>query len=243
VGQGFARQHFGQQSPIGQRLRLNPADTASSWLTVVGVVPEVWFDGTDEHRMNATIFTPVAQGDYRFLSLAVRATGDPAGLTHPVAELVRQLDPDQPIYWVRTLEETIARSAWFYLAFGVLFMVFGGAALLLATVGVYGVMSFSVSQRTREVGVRMALGATARDVTGMFLRQGGRQVVIGLAIGVLLAFGLAKGLTLVLFQVNIANPLMYAGVTVALAATCLLATLVPARRVMKVDPVVALRYD
>ena len=122
-------------------------------------------------------------------------------------------------------------------------MVFGGAALLLATVGVYGVVSFAVSQRTREVGVRMALGASGRDVTGMFLRQGGKQVLIGLTIGVLLAFGLAKGLTLVLFQVDIANPLMYVGVTLALALTCLLATLIPARRALRVDPVVALRYD
>ena len=122
-------------------------------------------------------------------------------------------------------------------------MAFGGAALLLATVGVYGVMSFSVSQRTREVGVRMALGANGRDVTRLFLRQGGRQMLIGLTFGVLLAFGLARGLTLVLFQVDITNPLMYAGVTLALAATCLLAIFIPARRAVRVDPVVALRYE
>ena len=243
VTQGFARQHFGAESPLGRRLRLNPTDSTSSFLTVVGVVPEVWFEGTDDDKVNATIFTPVAQSDYSFLSVVVRSTGDPSSLAHPVEELVRQLDPDQPIYWVRTLDETIAQSTWFYLTFGVLFMVFGGAALLLATVGVYGVMSFAVSQRTREVGVRMALGATGRDVTRMFLRQGGRQVLIGLSFGVLLAFGLAKGLTLVLFQVNITNPLMYVGVTLALAGTCLIATLIPARRAVKVDPVVALRYE
>ncbi|MEO8636731.1 MAG: ABC transporter permease, partial [Gemmatimonadales bacterium] len=236
VTQGFAREHFGRESPVGRRLRLNPTDSTSAWLTVVGVVPEVWFEGTDDHRIGATILTPVAQGDYSFLSLLARSTANPSSLTHSIEEVVRQLDPDQPIYWVRTLEETIARSAWFYLTFGVLFMTFGGAALLLATVGVYGVMSFAVSQRTREVGVRMALGATGRDVTGMFLRQGGRQVLIGLSFGVLLAFGLAKGLALVLFQVNTANPLMYVGVTLALAATCLLATLIPARRALKVDP-------
>jgi putative ABC transport system permease protein len=172
-----------------------------------------------------------------------RSTGDPSSLAHPVEELVRELDPDQPVYWVRTLEEAIRQSAWFYLTFGVLFMVFGGAALLLATVGVYGVMSFAVSQRTREVGVRLALGATGRDVTRMFLRQGGRQVLVGLSIGVLLAFALAKGLALVLFQVNTANPLMYLGVTVALAGTCLVAILIPARRALMVDPVVAIRYE
>ncbi len=243
VTQGFARKLFGATSPVGRRIRLNPTDSTSAWRTVVGVVPEVWFEGTDETRIGATVFLPVAQGDYSFLSLALRSSGEPATLAQPVADLVRNLDPDQPIYWTRTLQETINQSAWFYLAFGVLFMVFGGAALVLATVGVYGVMSFAVSQRTREVGVRMALGATGREVTGMFLRQGARQVVVGLGIGALLAFGLAKGLALVLFQVNTANPLMYLGVTAALAATCLVATLIPARRALRVDPVVALRYD
>ena len=122
-------------------------------------------------------------------------------------------------------------------------MVFGGAALFLATVGVYGVMSFAVSQRHPRG--RGAHGARS-DGPGrhlLFLRQGGPQVLIGLTLGVVLAFFLAKGLALVLFQVNTANPLMYAGVTLALAGTCLLATFLPARRALGVDPLVALRYE
>ena len=244
VTQGFARTHFGTESPLGRRFRIGNGESTEPWLTVAGVVPDIPFDGTDnDDSLGTAVFTAVAQGDYHFLSLAVRTNGDPLALTPQVEAVVSGLNPDQPIYWVRTLEEGIARNTWFYGVFGTLFMIFGGAALFLATVGVYGVMSFAVSQRTREVGVRMALGASARDVTTMFLKQGGRQVLIGLSLGILLAFGLARGLSLVLFHVNTANPLMYAGVTLVLAATCLLATFVPARRAMRVDPMEALRYE
>ena len=244
VTQGFARTHFGTESPLGRRFRIGNGESTEPWLTVAGVVPDIPFDVTDnDDSLGTAVFTAVAQGDYHFLSLAVRTNGDPLALTPQVEAVVSGLNPDQPIYWVRTLEEGIARNTWFYGVFGTLFMIFGGAALFLATVGVYGVMSFAVSQRTREVGVRMALGASARDVTTMFLKQGGRQVLIGLSLGILLAFGLARGLSLVLFQVNTANPLMYAGVTLVLAATCLLATFVPARRAMRVDPMEALRYE
>lgn len=244
VTQGFARTHLGTGSPLGRRFRIGNGESTEPWLTVAGVVPDIPFDGTDnDDSLGTAVFTAVAQGDYHFLSLAVRASGDPLALTPQVEAVVSGMNPDQPIYWARTLEEGIARNTWFYGVFGTLFMIFGGAALFLATVGVYGVMSFAVSQRTREVGVRMALGASARDVTTMFLKQGGRQVLIGLSLGVLLALGLAQGLSLVLFRVNTANPLMYAGVMLVLAATCLLATFVPARRAMRVDPMEALRYE
>jgi ABC-type antimicrobial peptide transport system permease subunit len=208
------------------------------------VVPDVWYDGTDDDdQLGTVVFTPLGQSDYRFVSLAVVAPGDPTSLANPVQGIVTSIDPDQPIYFVRTLQEAIRQNGWFYSVFGTLFMVFGAAALLLATVGVYGVVSFSVSRRTREIGVRMALGASARDVLRMFLRQGGLQILIGLTCGVVLAFFLAKGLVLVMFQVNTRNPVMYVGVTVALALTSLLATLIPARRAMRVDPMVALRYE
>jgi predicted permease len=244
VTRGFAREHFGDGSPLGRRLRIGGQESTEPWLTVVGVVPDVWYDGTDnDHALRVTVFTPIAQGDYRFLSLAVAAKGNAKAMAQPVQAAVGTIDPDQPIYFVRTLEEAIQRNGWFYGVFGALFMAFGGAALFLATVGVYGVMSFSVSSRTREIGVRMALGASARDVVRMFLRQGGGQALIGLSAGLVLAFFLAKGLGLVMFQVNTRNPLMYAGVTGALALTSLLATWIPARRAIQVDPNIALRYD
>jgi predicted permease len=244
VTRGFASKYFGDQSPVGRRIRLGTSESKEPWLTIVGVVPEVWFDGTEnKDALRTAILTPLGQGDFRFVSVAVAAKGDPMAFAQPVQAAVNTIDPDQPIYFVRTLQQVIQRSGWFYGVFGTLFMIFGGAALFLATVGVYGVMSFSVSRRTQEIGLRMALGASARDVVRLFLRQGGFQIVIGLSVGLVLAFFLAKGLGLVMFQVNTQNPLMYAGVTTVLALTSLLATFVPARRAMAVDPMVALRYE
>jgi predicted permease len=245
VTRNFARTHFGGESPLGRRIRLGGQESTQPWLTIVGVIPDVWFDGNDnDDALRTAILTPVAQGDYRFLSLAVVSRGeDPMSFSQRVQAEVSAIDPDQPIYFVRTLTEAIRRSGWFYGVFGTLFTVFGAAALFLATIGVYGVMSFGVSQRTREIGVRMALGASHGAVLGMFLRQGGRQALIGLSCGLVLAFFLAKGLGLVMFQVNTKQPLMYAGVSAALALTSLLATYIPARRAMGVDPTVALRYD
>jgi predicted permease len=244
VSRGFVHKQLGDQPALGRRIRIGQGDSKEPWLTIVGVVPDVWYDGTDDDdQLGTVVFTPLGQNDYHFLSLAVVAPGDPTGLANPVQAIVSSIDPDQPIYFVRTLQEAIRENGWFYGVFGTLFMVFGGAALLLATVGVYGVVSFSVYRRTREIGVRMALGASARDVLRMFLRQGGLQILIGLTCGLVLAFFLAKGLGLVMFQVNTKNPAMYVGVTVALALTSLLATLIPARRAMRVDPMIALRYE
>ncbi len=244
VTQRFAREHLGAGSPLGRRIQIGGAESKQPWLTIVGVIPDVWYDGTDNSEATRTaVLTPVAQGDYRFLSLIVAARGDPMAMAGPVQQAVSGIDPDQPIYFVRTLADAIARNGWFYSVFGTLFVIFGAAALFLATVGVYGVMSFSVSRRTREIGVRMALGASARDVVGMFLKQGGWQALIGLSAGVVLAMLLAKGLKLVLFQVNTGNWEMYAGVSLALGLTSLFATWLPARRAVAVDPNVALRYD
>ncbi|HWA56231.1 MAG TPA: ABC transporter permease [Gemmatimonadales bacterium] len=244
VTEGFVRKHFGGGSAVGRRIRIGGMESKEPWLTVVGVIPDVWFDGNStDDALRTAVLTPIGQGDYRFLSLLVIAKGDPLAMAQPVQQAVSSIDPDQPIYFVRTLAENIQLNGWFYSVFGTLFVVFGGAALFLATVGVYGVMSFSVSRRTREIGVRMALGASTRDVVGMFLRQGGLQSLIGLSAGIVLAIFLSKGLRLVLFQVNTTNWLMYAGVSVALGLTSLLATWLPARRAVGVDPNVALRYD
>ncbi|MFN8651867.1 MAG: ABC transporter permease [Gemmatimonadales bacterium] len=244
VTQRFVQEHLGPGSALGKRIRIGNLETKEPWLTIVGVIPDVWFDGNEtDNPQRTAVLAPILQGDYRFLSIAVASRGDPMALARPVQQVVSGLDPDQPIYFTRTLKDAISRSAWFYEVFGTLFVAFGGAALFLATVGVYGVMSFSVSRRTREIGVRMALGASGRDVVGMFLRQGGLQALIGLSAGAVLAVFLAKGLRIVLFQVNTANWLMYAGVSLALGLTSLLATWIPARRAVAVDPNVALRYD
>jgi putative ABC transport system permease protein len=243
VSRNFAKEHFGGQSPIGRRIRWGVSESTSPWMTIVGVVPDVWLDGTDDTPTRTAVFTPIYQGDWRFLSIAVASSGPPMNFAKPVSEAVAAIDADQPTYFVRTLDEAIDANGWFYSTFGNLFASFGAAALFLAMIGVYGVMSFAVSRRTQEIGVRMALGAGRRDVLRLFMRQGTLQIVIGLLLGVGLAYAMAQGLSAVMFQVDVKNVLMYAGVSGALALTGLVAILIPSMRATKVDPLQALRYD
>jgi predicted permease len=245
VTQNFAAKYFPGQSAVGQRIRMGGTRSTQPWLTVVGVIPNVWYQGLDDDEdQPEAMLVPLAQGDQRFLYVALASAGpDPMSFADVVRREVAAVDPDQPIYFPATLQKRVDDEGWFYNAFGKLFMAFGVAALVLATIGVYGVMSFSVARRTQEVGVRMALGAASRDVLGLFLKQGSIQIVIGVVIGLGLAILLARPLKLVMFQVNTANPIMFAGVMAALSLTGLIAILIPARRAMKVDPVVALRYE
>jgi putative ABC transport system permease protein len=153
------------------------------------------------------------------------------------------VDENLPIYWVRTLKEAIAQNTWFYTVFGTLFVVFGGVALFLAAIGLYGVMSFAVSRRTKEVGVRMALGAERGDVLKLVLRQGLWQLAIGVVLGVGLGALLSRGLQEFLFEVGSLDPLTFVAIAIVLGGTGILASLVPARRATRVDPMVALRYE
>lgn len=153
------------------------------------------------------------------------------------------VDRDLPIYWVWTMADAIARGTWFYRVFGTIFLLFGVVALFLASVGLYGVMAFSVSRRTQEVGVRMALGAQSRDVLKLIFRQGMTQLAIGLVLGLLLAAALSRGLEVILFQVQPWDPVIFLLIIGVLALTSLAAWLVPARRATRVDPLVALKYE
>jgi predicted permease len=243
VNQSFASRHFGADSPLGRRIRLSPLDTASVWRTVVGVVPDLLMDGI-ENEAPEGVYLPLSQDDARFMSLVLRPAGGHAmSLTAAVREAVNRLDPDMPIYFVDTLLGRVDQETWFYRIFGALFMVFGVAALFLGAVGLYGVMSFAVSRRTQEIGIRMALGAKQPDVLRMVLRQGVLQIGIGLAIGVVIAGLLGQGLRIVLFEVEPLDPVMFALITALLFLVGMLASYIPARRASVVNPVEALRYE
>ncbi len=242
VNRAFADTYFKGQNPIGRRMRQGGNDSTEPWMTIVGVVPTT-FSGDQEHPRPPAYFTPLTQHHGNFVSMAVRTAGPPMALVAQVRNTVASLDPDIPIYWPYSMDEALARPLWFVRVFGTMFMIFGAVALFLAAIGLYAVMSFSVSRRTREVGIRMALGARGADVIRMIFRQGILQVGIGLVLGLALASTVAQFLSLILFDVQPRDPAIFGGVALVLAATGLVACLVPARRATRVDPLVALRSE
>jgi len=239
VNESFATKFFGQDDPIGKRFRLSdqPAD---AWITVVGLASDMYLDNL-ENRQPAGFYTPLAQDPPRFASLAVLTAGAPMDMAPAVRREVAALDANLPIYFVRTMEEFLAQNNWHYQVFGTLFTAFGAAALFLATVGLYAVMSFAVSRRTQEIGVRMALGASGGQVMRLVLRQGLWQVAIGLVIGIALAAGLSQMLTVIMFGVEPWDTMVFVTVVLSLFAAALVACLIPARRALRVHPTTALR--
>jgi putative ABC transport system permease protein len=242
VNRPFAEHFFPGASPLGRRIRVGTSDSDKPWATVVGVVPDLHMGGSDNENP-AGFYLPLAQDDARFMSIVARTQGDPLALTGAVRRAVIDLDPDLPIYFVRTMPEVIRRNTWFVGVFGALFAAFGAAALFLAAIGLYGVMAFSVSRRTQEVGIRLALGARTGQVLGMVFRQGMVQLGIGLLLGLGLAAALSRGIAVLLFQVEPWDPAVFAAIVAILGTSGLAACLLPARRAARVDPVVALRAE
>lgn len=247
VNQSFATRHFGNESPLERRFRRGQD---GPWLTIVGVMPDIFVGGGGvgglggDEAIREQFFVPLAQSpDTRFVSVAVRTRSEPGDFAGRAREIVGRLDPNLPLYWVRTMEESIAQSTWIFLIFGSLFTIFGVAALFLAAVGLYGVMAFSVSRRTQEMGIRMAMGAPARAVFGLVLGKGMKQLGIGAAVGLLLGAVMARPLAFVFFDVQPSDPLVFAAIVATMALAGLAACVVPARRATRVELVEALRPE
>ena len=189
----------------------------------------------------AQMYVPHAQdAGWGFMTLAIRTAGDPASMAPAVRREVLSIDKDQPIYNVRTMEDVVAESMGTRRASTLLFTVFAGAALILAAVGIYGVMAYSVTQRTQEIGIRMALGAQAGDVLRLVVRQGMVLTLIGVAVGMAGAFGLAHVIASLLFGVPATDPATFLGIPLLLIFVALVACYLPARRAARLDPTVAL---
>ena len=242
VNRSFAERAWPGQDALGRRIRMGDGETAV-WRTVVGVVPDLQMEGLNSDATPHGFYVPITQDCPPRVSVAVRSAAAPEALTAQVRAEVAKLDKDLPIYFVQTMEQAIAQNAFFYNLFGSLFAIFGVCALVLAAVGIYGVVAFSVAQRTQEIGVRMALGAGGRAVLGMILRQGAWQLGIGLGVGLLLALGLSRSMASLLFHVEPTDPPTFLGVVVILTGVTLCACLIPARKAMRIDPLVAIRYD
>ena len=246
VNESFARTHYGSDSPLGQRFR---AAQVGPWLTIVGVVPDLFIGGGGPGFGQAAerteqYFRPLSQmDDVRFVSLVVRTRGDPAAFGATAQAVVSRIDPSLPIYFARTMEETVAAGTWGYGLFGSLFTIFGIVALFLAAVGLYGVMAFSVSRRTQEMGVRMAMGAERRNILGLVLGNGMRQLALGALVGLGLGALLVQPMRILFFQVEPSDPLVYGAIVLTLGLAGLLACLVPAHRATRVQLVDALRPE
>ena len=245
INESFLRTFYPDGDALGRRIRMGRADTTAKWLTVVGVVPDLRMEGIGNNNASpAGFYIPIAQsGVGTNVAIAVRTQGDPMAVTRDVQAAINEIDANLPIFRVMSMPDVIKAQTWFYTTFGTLFMVFGFVALFLAAVGLYGVMSFSVSQRRIEMGVRMAMGASGRSLIGLVMRKGAIQMAVGLTIGLVLAALLATPLQMVLFEVNARDPMVFGTIVVTLAATGLLASFIPARRVTKVDPATALHAE
>ncbi|MFN0099373.1 MAG: ABC transporter permease [Gemmatimonadaceae bacterium] len=242
VTERFAEEHMKGEDPIGRRIRIGLDDENAPWVTIVGVIPNL-FGGDPEDPYPSVVLRPFEQQHASFAYIAVRSAVDPMAFADPVREVVASLDPDIPTYWPMTLDVAVSRGLWFVRVFGTMFMGFGLVALFLASIGLYAVMSFSVGRRTREVGIRMALGATAHDVLRLMMSQGFAQLGIGLAIGLVLAGLISRVLTLILFDVKPLDPVVFGAVAVTLMLSGTVACLVPARRATRIDPSEAMRAE
>ena len=243
VNERFVRLLLPGRDPLGARIKVGPAD--GPWRRIVGVVPDLHLGGAIGaiNPRDEGVYIPLAQNVINFMSLVVRTEQAPMSYTATIQDEVNQIDPALPLYWVRSLADQYALDTWFYRAFGTLFVAFALAALAMATIGLYGIMSFSARNRTREIGVRMALGAGTRTVMLMIVRQGAGQLAAGLGLGLAIAAILSRGLGILLFGVKPWDPWIFAAVVVTLAAAGLTACVIPARRASHVDPIEALRYD
>jgi putative ABC transport system permease protein len=243
VSEALARKYWPDEDPVGKRITFEGGAQQPRFREIVGVVGHVRNEGL-EGESRGQYYVPYAQRPNNAdLFLVVRADGDPAALAPAVRARIASVDKDLPVYKVTTMEKLVSDSLSQRRFSMFLFGVFAALAMALAVVGLYGVMSYGVAQRTHEIGLRMALGAQGRDVLRMVVGQGMALVAVGLGVGLLGAFLLTRLMVSLLYGVSAADPLTYAGIALLLAAVALLASYIPARRATKVDPMVALRYE
>jgi putative ABC transport system permease protein len=243
IDEEFARRYWPNEDAVGKRIRLGGADPKAPVLTVLGVVGRVKMEGLSQDSNRVQGYFSFAQMPFSGMTVITKAAADPNQLVASLRQQVKAIDPDQPIYNIRTMDEIRADSVAPERLNLTLLSLFAGIALVLAIVGIYGVMSYTVTQRTHEIGIRMAIGAQPRDVFRMVIRQGMMLALIGVAFGLVGAFGLTRLMTTMLFGVEPTDPATFASIAVLLTGVALVACYIPGRRATKVDPVVSLRYE
>ncbi len=243
INETLARKYFPGEDPLQKRITFGDRKAADAqWFTIVGIVGDVRQSSLSKEPY-AQIYRSIRQIQRRGVTVVLRTAGDPKAMVNTVREQVRAIDAQQPLYNVRTVEEVLAESIARPKFNMLLIALFAGVALVLAAVGIYGVISYSAMQRTHEIGVRMALGATARDVLKLVVGQGMLLAAIGVALGAVAALAATRLMGSLLYGVSAADPVTYIALALLLATIAFLASYIPARRATKVNPVVALRYE
>lgn len=242
ISESLARRYFPGEHPLGAHIKVGRMDSPRLWMTIVGVVKDVHYSWINKENI-PTIYGPFRQAPPYYTTIVLRTPGDPSQLISAAREQIAAVDPELPPYNIKPMNRVITESIIGIAYVAAMMAVLGGIALVLASVGVFGVMSYSVNERIHEIGVRMSLGAQTADIARMVLRSGMLLTVIGLAIGLPIAFALAHALSAVLFGVEAADPFSFVGLPLLLAAIAAFASYLPARRAARVDPLVALRYE
>jgi len=240
INEALAREYFSNEDPLGQSITVDNR----TW-EIVGIVGDIRLRGLAEN-VHPLFYRPQSSGSVHWnirANLVVRTSVDPRGIAQSIREAIRGVDPDQPVANVRTMEDVVAASVGQRRFILMLLGMFGGSALLLAAIGLYGIIAYVVSQRTREIGIRMALGASRGDVLALVLYQGMKLTAIGTLLGVIGALGLARVLVNLLYEIKPTDPLTFVAVSLSLLLVALFASWLPARRATRVDPMIALRNE
>ncbi len=241
VNTRYAERHLGGLDPVGQRLERAGTDTGEPGYIVIGVVGNEWINS--DNSPAEVVYTSLFQDDRNFANLVVRTRGERETIVEAMREAVVELDPHLPVYQIRTMDEVIYDQTWAYSLFGNLLVIIGILALILASVGLYGVIAFTVSQRTREFGIRSALGARPGNIIALVMKQGARQLGSGMLIGVGLAWVFAQGMRNMFFGVVPSDPLVLFTILLVLGTSGIVACLFPARRAVRIDPLSAMRQE
>jgi putative ABC transport system permease protein len=242
IDERLARKYWPNEIPLGKRVRFGPPEDNEPWHTIIGVVSAVRHQRMQEDTAES-VYLPHLQIPTSGMALVARTTSDPGVVVPAIRSAVFGLDPDIPVNEVAPMEKVIAESIWQPRLYAALFAVFAAGALILAVIGIYGVMAYLVVTRTHEIGVRMALGATARDVFKFIVGRGMKLTAIGVLFGVGGAYGLTRLMRGLLFNTSTTDPLVFVVISLLLTLVAFLACYIPARRATKVDPLVALRYE